>query len=370
MSSFWHPLSTLLLTNPACLATPVLLRVLLGADGSAELLYAGDRMWPAVDHGERVLVDPPDDGNVQPGAVVVFCPGGIPDLLRIASIAGGRLRLVADSDAELQETADREDLLGVARLPRKRTRSFGARARRIALDLREAWGAAADPAADPARTVRDKYDDQAAAYADSAAEGLEAGLDSAIRRNVATGARILVVGSGSGLECFALAGAGYRVTGLDFAPSMVDRSTIEARRRDLQIEFRLGDVRGEEFGETPYDAILFTYDVYSFLPSRAARVAALIRMRSILTPEGRLFLSARQVRSFYGRLVLGLQWVARSGRCEWGDSHTRWINASGDLRRSYVRVFSPRRLAAEIDAGGFELKTWRRGHGILVPRLL
>jgi len=288
----------------------------------------------------------------------------------VASIRDDEVRLVADADPEVQETVCPGDLLGVARLPLRNTRPFPARVRRLALDLREAWNGKPDAADDPAITVRDKYDDQADAYADLGAEELEAGLDEAIRRNVVPGGRVLVVGSGSGRECFALARAGFVVTGLDFAPAMIEKSTAEAGRREIEVEFRLGDVRGEEFGETPYDAILFTYDVYSFLPSRDARIAALARMRSILAPTGHLFLSARQVRTVYGRFVLSLQWISGRGRGEWGDSHTRWVDGAGELRRSFVRVFSPQRLTAEIDAGGFELRGWRRGHGTLVPRLL
>jgi len=370
MNSLWHPLSTLLLTNPPCLATPILLRLVLEADGTAEMLYAGDRMWPAVTHGERLIVVPPDDDSVQTGAAVIVCPGDIPDLLRVASIDDGVVSLTADADPDLRETARLDEVLGVARLRRRHPGPFGARVRRLALDLREAWTGTPDPADDPALTVRDKYDEQADAYAGLGAEELEAGLEETIRRRVAKGARILVIGSGSGRECFALARAGFLVTGLDFAPAMVESATAEAHRRKLQVEFRLGDVRGKEFGETPYDAILFTYDVYSFLPSRDIRVATLVRLRSILTPEGRLFLSARRLQSLYSRAVLGLQWIAGRGRGEWGDSHTRWITGTGDLRRSFVRVFSPRRIAVEINEGGFELERWSRGHGILAPRLL
>jgi SAM-dependent methyltransferase len=369
MASFWHPLSTLLLTDPPCLATPGLLRILLGADGTVEMLYAGDRMWPAVAHGARVVVAPPNRDDLRPGDVVVACPGGIPDLLRVASMDGTELRLTADADPQLLETAQWDDVLGVARLPRRQTGPFNARLRRFALDLREAWTAAPDAADDPALTVRDKYDDQAEAYAGSGSAELEPGLDEMIRRNIVAGARILVIGSGSGRECFALARNGFGVTGLDFAPAMIESSTAEALRLDLPVDFLLGDVRGEDLGQTPYDAILFTYDVYSFLPSRDDRIAALIRMRSILAAEGRLFLSARRLQSVYGRLILGLQWVAGRGHGEWGDSHTRWINGAGDLRRSFVRVFSPHGLAAEVDAGGFELTDWRRGHGVLIPRL-
>ena len=75
MAFFWHPLSTVLLTQPPCLATPVLLRMLLAAEGSAELLYAGDRMWPALSHGDCVTVGPPVAEEVKAGSVVVVSPG-------------------------------------------------------------------------------------------------------------------------------------------------------------------------------------------------------------------------------------------------------------------------------------------------------
>jgi 2-polyprenyl-3-methyl-5-hydroxy-6-metoxy-1,4-benzoquinol methylase len=178
------------------------------------------------------------------------------------------------------------------------------------------------------------------------------------------------VGSGSGRECFALAREGFVVTGLDFAPAMVERARAGARRRGLAVEFRLGDVRSEALPDAPFDAVLFTYDVYSFLPTRDGRIDALRRVRGNLSPQGSLFLSARRLRSAYGGALLGLQWVAARGRVEWGDSHTRYLSSDGRLRRSFVHLFSSRRLRAEIEAAGFAQESWRRAHGVLVPRLL
>ena len=51
MKTLWHPLSTILLTEPPCFATDGLVRMLLATERRVRMRYAGDRMWPAVVHG-------------------------------------------------------------------------------------------------------------------------------------------------------------------------------------------------------------------------------------------------------------------------------------------------------------------------------
>jgi len=370
MTPFWHPLSTILLTDPACYATPGLLRTLLRAEGSLELLYAGDRMWPALEHGGRFVIDPAEGRTVEVGSAVIACPEGIPDLLRVASVEGRAVRLEADADPAATRTVSSEELLAVARLPSRRARGRKAQLRRIALELREALLGAPDPTGDPALTVRDKYENQAPLYAASDAPDLEPGLGARIRNAVSPGARILVVGSGTGRESFGLAREGFEVQGLDFAPAMIDQATREAKRLGLSVRFSVGDVREQDFEGASFGGVLFSYDVYSFIPGRSERIDVLSRLRSVLDPAGRIFLSARIGRSAYQRAVLSLQWASHSGRGEWGDSHTRWVAGDGRLCRSFVRVFTVRQLASEIDAAGLLLEDWEAAHGALISRLL
>jgi hypothetical protein len=51
---FWHPLSSVDLSDPPSFATPVLIRLFARAPEGLALRYAGDRMWPAVRHGQPV----------------------------------------------------------------------------------------------------------------------------------------------------------------------------------------------------------------------------------------------------------------------------------------------------------------------------
>jgi len=126
-----------------------------------------------------------------------------------------------------------------------------------------------------------------------------------------------------------------------------------------------------EFDAAPASlgAVLFTYDVYSFIPRRRDRVRLLRRMRSWLRPDGVVFLSARRVSSIQSRSILALQWFAlqRTVEAEWGDSHTRWIANDGSLRRSFVHVFTTAGLRTEAEQAGFRPARWVEGHGLLVP---
>jgi ubiquinone/menaquinone biosynthesis C-methylase UbiE len=62
---------------------------------------------------------------------------------------------------------------------------------------------------------------------------------------VAARTRVLDVASGPGYTAGAAAARGARVTGIDFAPSMLR----EARRNHPGIEFRYGDAEALEFAE-------------------------------------------------------------------------------------------------------------------------
>jgi hypothetical protein len=149
---------------------------------------------------------------------------------------------------------------------------------------------------------------------------------------------------------------------------MISLARKEAARRGLDVEFHAADVRGYPAEPATFGGIFFTYDVYSFLPRKDERIALLRKMRSWLRPGGRVFLSARRSQSAYTSLIFALQGLAarrRGAGGAWGDSHTRWIAEDGAMRRSFVHVFSDRRLRAEIAAGGFALLSWHGGHGTL-----
>jgi SAM-dependent methyltransferase len=372
VKAFWHPLATILLSEPRCFATEGLVRMLLAAERRAELIYAGDRMWPALPYGASFPVDPPDRDTLSPGSIVLVSRSGIPDLLRVSRVDDDGVTLVADADPDGGVVVSRDSVLGRARLPSSAPSPRRASLRRLVLDLREAWTGRPDRRESPIESVRDKYESQATYYARAEGVDLESRLLARVRERVRAGGTVLVVGSGAGRECFALAEAGWRVVGVEFAPTMVTLAAGEASRRGLEIDFCQTDVHRLRLTEGSLDGIFFTYGVYSFFPLRCERVALLRRMRSWLRPDGAVFLSAQLLRTAYERLILTQQWLAQSrrGEVEWGDSHTRWIPNDGKLYRSFLHVFSPARLRSETAAAGFRTGSWEGGHAVLTPRRL
>jgi SAM-dependent methyltransferase len=362
----WHPLSTILLAEPPCWATTRVLELLFGA-GPVALRYAGDRMWPALGHGAAFEVERRPGTVPRPGESWLVARDGIPDVLRVAGTSAGRVRCVADADPELVEL-DAASCL--ARVPIAVQPITPARARlnRMRCELGEAATGRPDAAGDPARTVEWKYSAQACHYGRAPSGGLEPALAERFTQRVERGGRVLVVGSGTGPECFALAELGYRVEGVDFSEAMVEIAREEAARRGGAVTFTARDVRGLVLAPSSLDGVLFTYDVYSFLPLAAERVETLRALARALAPQGAIFVSARRARSAWERFVLSRQWLARRAerpRPAWGASHTRWIAGDGSLRRSFIHVFTQRRLADEVRGAGLLLEAWQGAHGTL-----
>lgn len=364
MRPFWHPLSALYIADLRVYATPDLIRMMLRGEESAALLYRGDRMGPPETGADPLRVEPCRIDSLEAGDLVVASVAGIPDLLRVVRHgADGRLDLQGDCDPGGRVTVEGQAILARACLPSRRVSQAQRVARRLRLDLREARRQASDGAADddPASSVLRKYDTQASFYAAGAEQQVDEPLLARLRRRVPPPGRFLVIGSGSGGECFSLARAGYQVLGVDFAPRMVERARRGAQERGLEIEFLEADIRTHREEPRSLAGALFTYDVFSFLPDAAGREALLRELAGWLGPEGVLFLSARRVRGNYQRAILTLQWGLRPGRA-WGNSHTRYLTPDGSLRRSFVHYFSSRRLRSEARAAGFLLNGWTGGH--------
>ncbi len=368
MRGFWHPVSAVYLNRPRVLASPAVLRLLMAGEGRVEVVYAGDRMWPAIRHGETLVVSPVAESAPEDGDVVLTIDGGIPDVMRMAA-EGGAATVTADADPGPPRPVTSGDLLGrIDRAPPRRPlrRSMV----RTWLDLREA-AAGPDPVDDPAQTVRRKYDDQAVHYDRLEGAVLDPGLAARVLERVVRGARILVAGSGAGREAFELERLGYAVTGVDFSPRMVAAATAEAARRGSSATFTVADLRHHDEPASSLGAVVFTYDVYSFVPGIRDRQALLRRLRLWLAEDGVVFLSARRTQRPWDHAVLLFQWLARAARFRrgaWGDSHTRWLDASGNLRRSFVHVFTDRGLDREAGAANLRRISWEAGHGLFVPR--
>lgn len=324
-------------------------------------------MWPAIGDGEEVIAEPWSDAP-QVGDCVVAALEGYPEIARIASVnpQSESFELAADADPEPLGSVQRDALLARVDLLRRRSTPLLAKWRRRRLDLLEALKERPDGSDDQARTVHDKYDFQAQFYATAPMR-----TDPALVERVIGEGRpplsILVVGSGVGTEANDLARSGHAVVGIDFSQAMTEHALASARKQALETRFECADLRSFDPGAERFDRILMTYDVYSFIPGRAERIAALRTMREWMRPEGRLFVSARIAGDAWAALLLRL--THRSRRrdgVELGDSHTRWIDPGGKVRRAYVHLFSVDALRGEFAAAGLGVVAGCDGHFTLV----
>ncbi|MGH7356878.1 MAG: class I SAM-dependent methyltransferase [Candidatus Rokuibacteriota bacterium] len=139
--------------------------------------------------------------------------------------------------------------------------------------------------------VRAKYGDpvEVREYRRHALGGAEPDELDFIRAHAPPGARVLDVGCGAGREALGLARIGYRVTGIDLAPAMVEAARRLAAEAGLSIEFRAQNVMDLEDPPGSWDAVYLGAPLHH-IPGRARRVATLAQIRRALAPDGVLLL--------------------------------------------------------------------------------
>jgi hypothetical protein len=180
---------------------------------------------------------------------------------------------------------------------------------------------------------------------------------------------------------------GYEVLGIDFSPRMVEAARVAAKARGSTAVFVVGDLREHAEPEGSLAAVVFTYDVYSFIPTAAARRQTLEALRRSLGPEGRLFLSARRRSQAKDRAILTVQWLAGlfAGRAHrvGGFAHAmaRRVRPLAEILRPRVHAPCPRggasrgrlrsrrvgRRPRPLPGGGMTTRRWSSKGGAYYP---
>jgi ubiquinone/menaquinone biosynthesis C-methylase UbiE len=98
--------------------------------------------------------------------------------------------------------------------------------------------------------------------------------------------RVLDVGCGTGFLAIIFAGLGHSVTGVDFAPQMVERARRKATRENLDIDFQVGDAVALASDDQTFDVVAGRHVLWNLPePERGAR-----EWLRVLKPGGRLAL--------------------------------------------------------------------------------
>jgi SAM-dependent methyltransferase len=212
--------------------------------------------------------------------------------------------------------------------------------------MREADGRAAEQAYEAMAPVYDAF----TTYHD-----YEQWIDSllpALCRHGLSGNRLLDVGCGTGKSFLPMLARGWRATGCDVSPAMLERARAKAGGA---AELHVADMRElPVFGA--FDLVWALGDVANYMHDRAELTSALSGMRANLAPGGLLVVDANPLGCYRGFFAETYE-VERDGRrLTWRGESTAGV-AAGSICQARFEVEAP---AGE--GGGVETSVHRQRH--------
>lgn len=97
--------------------------------------------------------------------------------------------------------------------------------------------------------------------------------------------KALDIGMGQGRNSLFLAALGWEVTGFDISAVGVKQARVEAGKRGLKIDARVGDVDKFDYGKERWDLVIGMY-MHEYLNRNAAKVVASLKPGGLLVVEG------------------------------------------------------------------------------------
>lgn len=177
-------------------------------------------------------------------------------------------------------------------------------------------------------------------------------------------ARVAVIGCGGGRDMLALARRGFSVSGLDVSSDSVDSARIDLAAQNIPVSIFCGDATDFVFPNGPFDAVIFSWLTYGYIPGRNRRIQALLNAVRAMTPGGQVILTLKENnQESLGRALRAARLIAaitgNKFRLESGDNlHERFL---------YEHHFSEKEIAGEADGAGLKLERWltlSESHGV------
>ena len=124
---------------------------------------------------------------------------------------------------------------------------------------------------------------------------------------ISRGSKILELGCGNGRIAINLARLGYRVTGVDISPMLIEDAKRKAREYNVDVRFVVGDARKVDdlLKGKSFDAILFYWTTIIGYYDERTDLEVLRRCRKLIDPTGVLFI-LNHVNRDYEVLLSGL----------------------------------------------------------------
>lgn len=123
-------------------------------------------------------------------------------------------------------------------------------------------------------------------YIQKVGEGLWIGEEYFISKYFNKQGKVLDLGCGTGRTTIPLFLKGFDVIGVDIVPEMIKNAKQIAEKKNLKIDYRVGDATQLEFEDNFFDFILFSNQGWTQIPDKKERLKALKEMRRVLKPDG------------------------------------------------------------------------------------
>lgn len=139
--------------------------------------------------------------------------------------------------------------------------------------------------------------------------GLWKSEDLLISKYFKKGSSVLDIGCGTGRTTLQLAKKGYKVTGIDITPAMIEAAKKIASSKKMKIEYRVGDATKLDFQDESFDNALFSFNGMMQIPGEANRNKAIREAYRVIRPGG-YFIFTTHSRT-YGVDARTLNWLKR-----------------------------------------------------------
>jgi SAM-dependent methyltransferase len=171
---------------------------------------------------------------------------------------------------------------------------------------------------------------------------------------------ILLVGSGPGRDFIALAGKGYRVTGVEPARRAAATSRHQLEKRGLRADIIEGFFEDVALPRR-FDVIIFSYCCYSFIPGSGRRIAALRKAAAHLTAGGRILISYLSEQSGHPLLIQCAQLAATVSGSDWRPERGDIVHPVHPTQPlfHYEHPFRPGEIDMEAAASGLRITARR-----------
>jgi SAM-dependent methyltransferase len=166
-----------------------------------------------------------------------------------------------------------------------------------------------------------------------------------------------VIGCGAGRDLIPLAKMGFTVDGVDISPRAIRLAKEFMAKAGVSVDVYCADATEFTFPRKEYDAFIFSWFTYSYIPHAHRRIKALANLRDKLTPDGRVTLSFHR---YNGRGIQMSRIASFVGRVtrnpdppKVGDDFSRSL--------SYQHHFKHDEIRSEAGAAGYDIAAIHEG---------